>query len=171
MIPRAPKIPLFDSGKSEPKWITREQAHTLLGRFPLHTRDMAIFALATRLRKSNVAGLEWERVDVERRCCYVPGYQRKSGEPIPVPLNDDAIEVLLRWKVIHEAKGDEWNARVHRYVFVYRRRAPVQGDKLAGAGTHSYSPGDATRGFEEAARFKATQGADETTRRSGKHPA
>jgi integrase len=74
--------------------ITRDQAHALLGWFPLHTRDMAIFALATGLRKSNVAGLEWERVDLERRCCYIPGYQSKSGEPITVPLNDDAISVL-----------------------------------------------------------------------------
>jgi formate dehydrogenase len=41
----------------------------------------------------------------------------------------------------------------------------VQGGKLAGAGAHSYSPGDATRGSEEAARFKATQGAAKTTRR------
>jgi formate dehydrogenase len=29
----------------------------------------------------------------------------------------------------------------------------VAGGKLAGAGAHSYSPGDATRGSEEAARF------------------
>jgi formate dehydrogenase len=41
----------------------------------------------------------------------------------------------------------------------------VQGGKLAGAGAHSYSPGDATRGSEEAARFKATQAAAEPTRR------
>src|SRR5713101_7081759 len=41
----------------------------------------------------------------------------------------------------------------------------VQSGKLAGAGAHSYSPGDATRGSEEAARFKATQGAAETTPR------
>jgi integrase len=126
MIPRAPKIPLFDLGKSEPKWITRGQAHTLLGRFPPHTRDMAIVALATGLRKSNVAGLEWERVDLERRCCYVPGYQSKSGEPIPVPLNEDAIQVLLRWRAIHETKADAWSVSVRRYVFVYRRRAPIQ---------------------------------------------
>jgi formate dehydrogenase len=32
----------------------------------------------------------------------------------------------------------------------------VQSGKLAGAGAHSYSAGDATRGSEEAARFKAT---------------
>jgi integrase len=90
MIPRAPKVPLFNLGKVEPKWITREQAHQLLGRFPPHSRDMTIFSLATGLRKSNVAGLEWDRIDLARRCCFVPGYLTKSGEPIPVPLNDDA---------------------------------------------------------------------------------
>ena len=126
MIPRAPKVPLFDLGKTEPKWITREQAHRLLGRFPLHTRDMAIFALATGLRKSNVAGLEWERVDVSRRCCFIPGYLSKSGEPIAVPLNDDAIEVLTRWQQVHENNRGRWPAAVHRYVFVYRQRAPIQ---------------------------------------------
>ena len=31
----------------------------------------------------------------------------------------------------------------------------VQGGRLAGAGAHSYRPGDATGGSEEAARFKA----------------
>jgi formate dehydrogenase len=30
----------------------------------------------------------------------------------------------------------------------------VQGGKLAGAGAHSYTEGDATKGSEEAARFK-----------------
>jgi formate dehydrogenase len=31
----------------------------------------------------------------------------------------------------------------------------VQGGQLAGTGAHSYQPGDATGGSEEAARFKA----------------
>jgi len=30
----------------------------------------------------------------------------------------------------------------------------VQGGRLAGAGAHSYKPGDATAGSEQAARFK-----------------
>ena len=32
----------------------------------------------------------------------------------------------------------------------------VQGGKLAGVGAHSYSEGNATKGSEEATRFKAT---------------
>jgi integrase len=126
MLPRAPKIPLYELEETERKWLTREKAVVLLGRFPQHTRDMAIFALATGLRKSNVAELPWERVDLDRRCCYVPGYETKSGEPIPVALNADAMAVLERWKVLHEEMGEEWSAQVHRYVFVYRRRAPIK---------------------------------------------
>src|SRR5688572_15080020 len=41
----------------------------------------------------------------------------------------------------------------------------VDAGKLAGAGAHSYSAGDATRGSEEAARFKATPGTGDTTRK------
>src|SRR5688500_11979084 len=41
----------------------------------------------------------------------------------------------------------------------------VDAGKLAGAGAHSYSAGDATGGSEEAARFKATPGTGDTTRK------
>jgi len=41
----------------------------------------------------------------------------------------------------------------------------VQGGKLAGAGAHSYSAGDATRGSEEAARLRTTKGAGDPARR------
>jgi hypothetical protein len=34
LIDEAPEIPLFELGKTEPKWTTREKAHVLLGRFP-----------------------------------------------------------------------------------------------------------------------------------------
>ncbi|MBS0416690.1 MAG: site-specific integrase [Proteobacteria bacterium] len=128
MLAEVPDIPMFDIPKKTPKWLTREQAHTLLGRFPEHTRDMSVFALATGLRVSNVTHLEWARVDLDNRRCWIDGYQTKSGEPIPVPLNDDAIQVLLKWKRKHAEAGEKWTAEVHSYVFVYERlkHAPIQ---------------------------------------------
>jgi integrase len=125
LLEKAPAVPLFKIGKLDPKWITREQAHALLGRFPDHTRYMMLFALATGLRRANVTGMEWSRVDLVRRVAYVPGYESKSGEPIPVPLNDDAIAVLTAWKARHETAGPRWSEDVHRYVFVFRSRAPI----------------------------------------------
>jgi formate dehydrogenase len=41
----------------------------------------------------------------------------------------------------------------------------VDAGKLAGAGAHSYSAGDATRGSEEAARFKTAPSTGDTTRK------
>jgi integrase len=90
MLPAAPNVPLLPLPKTDPKWISREQAQQLLERLPEHSADMMRFALATGLRRSNVTDMEWSRIDIERRCCYVPGYESKTGEPIPVPLNSDA---------------------------------------------------------------------------------
>jgi integrase len=126
LLNKAPSVPLLPVGKSERKWGSREQAVALLQRFPLHTCDMTIVALATGLRRSNITHLEWSRIDFERRCCYVPGYQTKGGQPIPVPLNADAMAVLERWKAVHESTRGQWPAQVHRYVFVFRGRAPIQ---------------------------------------------
>ena len=115
MIEEAPEVPLFDLAKTERKWITREQATALFARFPTHTRDLMLMALATGLRRSNVTGMEWSRIDLQRAVAYVPGYLTKSGEPIPVPLNADALAVLERWKGKHE-----------QWVFVYRGRRITQ---------------------------------------------
>jgi integrase len=70
MLPKAPNVPLLAVAKSERKWVKREQAIELLKRFPLHTRDMTIMALATGLRRSNITHLQWERIDLAR-CCWV----------------------------------------------------------------------------------------------------
>lgn len=127
MIANAPNIPLYEIEKKEPRWITREQAHALIESFPPHTRDMMILALATGLRRSNVTGLQWERIDLERRSCYVPAEESKTKRPIPVELNEDAIVVLKRWQEIHKSElGQRWSQEAHKYVFVYRSRAPIK---------------------------------------------
>lgn len=99
MIERAPNVPLYDLPKQDPRWVTREQAHALLAQLPEHSADMMRFALATGLRRSNVTGMEWARVDMARQCCYVPSPQSKTEEPIP--LNADAMAVLERWAGRH----------------------------------------------------------------------
>ena len=39
----------------------------LLAELPAHLSEMAVFALATGLRKANVTGLQWTQVDLVRR--------------------------------------------------------------------------------------------------------
>lgn len=78
------------------RWLTQEEAQRLLQELPEHLADMAEFSLLTGLRQSNVTGLEWEQVDLSRRCAWIHPDQAKARKPIAVSLNDQAIEVLRR---------------------------------------------------------------------------
>ena len=59
---------------------------------PPHVAALVRFALATGCRAREIAGLEWERVDLERRTAWLD--QTKNGTPRGVPLNRDAVAVL-----------------------------------------------------------------------------
>jgi integrase len=122
----APRVSLLKIPKKSPKWISREQARRLLTRYPKHTRDMMILALATGLRRKNVTHLRWRQVDMVRCVAWIAADETKTEEPIAIPLNEEAMAVLHRWKHIHDEAGEEWTAEVHEYVFVYRRRAPIK---------------------------------------------
>ena len=78
------------------RWLTQEEAARLLQELPQHLADMAEFSLLTGLRQSNVTGLEWAQVDMQRRCAWIHPDQAKARKPIPVSLNDQAISVLRR---------------------------------------------------------------------------
>ena len=93
---RAVKISLYREAKRRIRWITPEQAKALLAELNDHQREFVLFALATGLRQSNVACLEWSQVDLARRTAWVHGDQAKGKEDIHVSLNDIAMEVLQR---------------------------------------------------------------------------
>lgn len=97
-----PKVPMFKRDLAEPRWLTRAQFSKLLEHLPPHSADLARFAVATGLRKANITGLTWDRVDLKRRTAYIPGNQAKSGKGIPVALNADAMALLKRLQGRHE---------------------------------------------------------------------
>lgn len=109
----APKVPMYRVKRSEPRFLTRAQADKLLTKLKdnPHLADMAKFTLSTGQRMRNVTHLTWDRVDLKRRHMWIPGSAAKGGKPIAVPLNQDAIDVLKRWKGEHEER-----------VFVFRGR-------------------------------------------------
>lgn len=95
-IDRAPKVRMLKEPTRRVRYLTRAEAHRLLGHLPPHLADMAAFALATGLRRANVTGLQWEQVDIENRRAWVHPDQAKARKAIPVPLNDDALTVVRR---------------------------------------------------------------------------
>lgn len=109
-LDRAYVIPLLPEPKKRIRWLTHEEADRLIAELPEHLADMVRFTLATGLREKNVTHLEWSQVDLSRKVAWVHHDQSKSGKAINVPLSDDAIEIIERWK-----------GRNERFVFCFLR--------------------------------------------------
>ncbi|WP_101048242.1 tyrosine-type recombinase/integrase [Macromonas nakdongensis] len=87
-----PKIRLLPGEVERDRWLTREEAERLIRCCPPHLAALVRFALATGCRAGEITGLEWNRVDLNRKTAWLN--QTKNGTPRGVPLNEDAIEVL-----------------------------------------------------------------------------
>jgi integrase len=111
----APKVPMAVLEERDPRWLTRQQFQQLVKLLPKHTADMARFAVATGLRRGNITGLTWDNVDLKGRVVTVQASQAKGKRGIAVPLNDEAVAVLKRWRGKHET-----------HVFVFRKKPVYQ---------------------------------------------
>ena len=111
----APVVPMAELEDRDPRWLTRAQFLDLVKLLPKHTADMARFAVATGLRRGNITGLTWDRVDLKAGFVHVAASQAKGKRGIAVPLNDEAVSVLKRWRGKHET-----------HVFVFRKKPVYQ---------------------------------------------
>ena len=87
-----PKIRLLSGEVERDRWLNREEANRLIDLAPDHLAALIRFALATGCRAKEITGLEWNRVDLERRTAWLD--QTKNGTPRGVPLNYDAVATL-----------------------------------------------------------------------------
>jgi integrase len=92
------------AGDVRVRYLTHEQAETLLANLPEHQRDVVLFALSTGLRQRNVLHLSWDRVDLHRRIATIEGHDTKNGNALGVPLNEAAVAVLLRQQGKHKER-------------------------------------------------------------------
>ncbi len=102
-----PKVRLLPGEVERDRWLTRREADSLIAACPETLSALVRFALATGCRASEITGLEWNRVDLERGTAWLN--QTKNGTSRGVPLNIDAIAVL-----------EEQIGKHSRYCFVYR---------------------------------------------------
>lgn len=83
------------------RWLTMTEWKRLQKHLPRYLEQMARFALATGLRENNVLNLEWADVDLERCVAWIHADDAKAGEAIGVPLNQDAMAVLIERQERH----------------------------------------------------------------------
>lgn len=106
-IDNFPKIRLLGGEVERDRWLTKEEADRLIAVCPEHLSAVVRYALATGCRASEITGLEWNRVDLQRRTAWLN--QTKNGTPRGVPLNRDAIMVL-----------EEQRGKHPRFCFTYK---------------------------------------------------
>lgn len=108
-IDSVPTVQLLKVQNERVRWLTPEEAQRLLNELPEHLNALMRFSLLTGLRASNVTGLKWSQVDMQRRCAWIHPEQSKSKKAIAVPLNDEALAVIR-----------EQIGKSLEYVFTYK---------------------------------------------------
>lgn len=73
--------------------------------FTDHAMPMVLLALNTGLRRGELFGLDWRSVNLQTKLLTVEAGTAKSGKTRHLPLNDEALDVLKRWKKQHGAGG------------------------------------------------------------------
>jgi integrase len=95
-LDKVPHIRLYKESERRIRYLTKEEARKLLNELPPHLQDMTLFSLSTGLRASNVTGLRWSQVDLQRNHVWIHADQAKAGKALAVPLNSVAREVIVR---------------------------------------------------------------------------
>ena len=108
-IARVPKIRMLKEPKRRVRFLKEEEADRLMSALPKHLVPVVRYALATGCRRAEILGLDWSRVDLDRRVSWLEAGTTKNGEGHGVPLNRDAILALRCVQGQHE-----------RWCFTYR---------------------------------------------------
>jgi len=102
----APRIKLLsDTNKRKPYPLSRDEEARLFAALPTHLVDMALFAVNTGCRDSEICSLRWEwAVDVPElntTVFIIPGERVKNGDDRLVVLNRTALAVVHRQQNAH----------------------------------------------------------------------
>ena len=81
------------------RWISREEADRLIAEATSvrgYLPDFIQLGLNTGMRKGEMLGLTWDRVDLDQGMVYLTDRDQKDGKHGSIPLNDDAVDALKR---------------------------------------------------------------------------
>lgn len=108
-IESCPQYHFYDEPEGRERWEPVSRIKELLDQLPDHQSDPALFDCATGFRESNVTGLEWPWLDLDRCIVRIPSSSAKGKKEIVVPLNKTAMSVIVKQIGKHP-----------KYVFTYK---------------------------------------------------
>lgn len=101
-VDRVPAFQTYVEQNSRVSYLTPAQFNALVDALPEAHKAPAVLAVSTGLRKSNIYGLRWSQVDLEKRMAWINPEEAKAGRAIPVPLNDDAYKAIKAQEGKHD---------------------------------------------------------------------
>jgi integrase len=97
------------------RYLTPTEIQRLLGELQEPYKSMALLAVATGLRQSNIFQLTWRQVDFVRKQITFPEEVMKNGMALTIPINETAMQAIKPWI----GKDDQ-------FVFVLPNGNPVK---------------------------------------------
>src|ERR1035438_7488537 len=89
-----PKIRMLKEPRRRVRFLRREEADRLIEALAAHMKPIVQLALAAGCRAGEILGLEWSRVDLNRKVAWLDHGTTKSGDGRGIPLNADAVAAL-----------------------------------------------------------------------------
>lgn len=100
---------LVKQGRSGANTWRTERGYKLLpdlaNGFADHLKPLVILAINTGLRRGELFNLKWADVDLKQASLTIIGEGAKSGQTRHIPLNDEALALLSRWKTQSKKTG------------------------------------------------------------------
>jgi integrase len=93
-LEKAPFIRGLPESQKRVRWLTHEEADRLIRELPQHLVAIVRFALCTGLREQNILTIEWDQIDIVRKCAWVHADQVKNSRSLAIPLNEEALGVI-----------------------------------------------------------------------------
>lgn len=98
------KVPKEKENNEKDRWLTSDEEKRLLEASPQRLKDIIVFNLHTGLRIDELLSLEWQRVNLLSKTILIQ--KSKNGKPRTVPLNQDAIDILIEKSKVRSIKND-----------------------------------------------------------------
>lgn len=95
-IDSVPFVQKLSEPKVRVRWITKQQANELINNLKNRwMRQVCSFALMTGARMSEILSLKWSDIHLDKGIAVVTSDNSKSGKARSLPLNDDALAIIL----------------------------------------------------------------------------